>query len=92
MALAPATQATLHYFRGVHEGVPGVIAETATREPPPARATARALCGSKIAKRTVTVWVSIPQPAGTRPSASLSFGIVLVSRFPSGYAVWFQVH
>lgn len=93
-ALGPATQAALRYYRHSHEGVRavgGVIAETATRQPPPARATARAWCGARIAHRTVTVTASLPERPGLN-SSSLSFGIVLVSRFAHGYAVWADIH
>lgn len=49
------------------------------------------MCGARIAARTVLVRVSLPELPGTS-SASLSFGLVLVSRFAKGYAVWFQLH
>lgn len=93
-ALGGASEAALRYFRSVHGGVAGVrgaIVQTATRQPPPARATARSMCGAQIARRSVLVNVSLPEPHGLN-SASLSFGIVLVSRFASGYRAWFQLH
>lgn len=93
-ALGGASEAALRYYRDVHGGiaaVPGMIVQAATRQPPPARATARQMCGARIAARTVLVGVSLPEPPGTN-SASLSFGLALVSRFTSGYAVWFQLH
>jgi hypothetical protein len=93
-ALGGASAAALRYYQAVHGGIApvrGVIVEAATRQPPPARATARQLCGARIAARTVLVRVSLPEPPGTH-SASLSFGLALVSRFASGYAVWFQLH
>lgn len=93
-ALAPATNAALRYFHDRHEGIAGVsgaIAETATRQPAPARATARALCGDQVARRTVTVTVRLPQPPNEQ-SASLALGVVLVSHFANGYRVWFEVH
>ena len=93
-ALGGASAAALRYYRAVHGGIApvrGVIVEAATRQPPPARATARQMCGARVGARTVLVRVSLPEPPGTH-SASLSFGLVLVSRFANGYAVWFQLH
>ncbi len=91
-ALGDASEAALRYYRDVyrrHGRSPGVIVQAATRQPPPARATARQMCGARIAARTVLVRVSLPEPPGTN-SASLSFGLARVSRFANGYAVWFS--
>jgi hypothetical protein len=95
-ALGPATEAALRYLEAPRNDISGfrqrAIAETATRQPPPERSTARYLCGDLIANRTVLVDVTFPRAKPTR-SASLSFGIVLVSRFPPNrYLVWFQLH
>ena len=93
-ALGGASAAAVRYYRAVHGGIApvrGVIVEAATRQPPPARATARQMCDARVGARTVLVRVSLPEPPGTH-SASLSFGLVLVSRFATGYTVWFQLH
>jgi hypothetical protein len=46
-------------------------------------------CGAKARARTVVVELRFPQ---MQPSASLSEGVVDVSRFPAGYQVWRVVH
>jgi hypothetical protein len=50
---------------------------------------ARLNCGSRAQNRTVVVWLEFP---AMRPSASLSQGVVLVSRFDSEYRVWALLH
>jgi hypothetical protein len=42
-------------------------------------------CSDKVRRRTVVVDLLFPKML---PSASLSEGVVLVSRFPAGYRVW----
>ena len=42
-------------------------------------------CSDKLRRRTVVVDLLFPKML---PSASLSEGVVLVSRFPTGYRVW----
>ena len=46
-------------------------------------------CGAKTRARTVVVELRFPRLA---PSASLSQGVVDVSRFANGYRVWAVVH
>ena len=46
-------------------------------------------CGARARARTVVVELRFPRMA---PSASLSEGVVNVSRFPNGYRVWAVVH
>ena len=46
-------------------------------------------CGKKIQARTVVVELRFPEEL---PSASLSEGVVFVSRFKSGYEVWEVAH
>jgi hypothetical protein len=46
-------------------------------------------CGAKARARTVVVELQFPR---MEPSASLSEGVVDVSRFPGGYRVWRVVH
>ncbi len=50
---------------------------------------ARATCGRRVENRTVVVYLEFP---AMRPSASLSQGVVLVSRFAGEYRVWAQLH
>ena len=49
----------------------------------------RTQCGAKVARRTVVVQLLFPRML---PSASLSQGVVFVSRFPRGYRVWEVAH
>jgi hypothetical protein len=49
----------------------------------------RRMCGKHVARRTVVVYLAFPK---MRPSASLSQGVVFVSRFPHGYRVWHVAH
>jgi len=54
--------------------------------------TARAVsikCGRLVRQRTVLVWLFFP---AMRPSASLSQGVVAVSRFDGEYKVWALLH
>jgi hypothetical protein len=46
-------------------------------------------CGARAAARTVVVQLRFPRMA---PSASLSQGVVDVSRFAHGYRIWAVVH
>jgi len=46
-------------------------------------------CGAKARERTVVVELRFPREA---PSASLSEGVVDISRFTNGYRVWAVVH
>ncbi|HZC52000.1 MAG TPA: hypothetical protein VE441_05840 [Mycobacterium sp.] len=48
-------------------------------------ASTRFNCSDKARRRSVVVDLLFPQML---PSASLSEGVVLVSRFPTGYRVW----
>jgi hypothetical protein len=50
---------------------------------------ARVKCGTALQRRAVVVWLSFP---AQRPSASLSQGVVLVSRFGAAYRVWAVLH
>lgn len=49
----------------------------------------RRQCGGKVARRTVVVQLLFPR---MRPSASLSQGVVFVTRFHRGYRVWEIAH
>jgi hypothetical protein len=48
-----------------------------------------AMCGARVARRTVVVQVLFPW---LLPSASLSQGVLFVGRFHGGYRVWFAAH
>jgi hypothetical protein len=50
---------------------------------------ARVKCGRRAQNRTVVVSLDFP---AMRPSASLSQGVVLVSRFAGEYRVWALLH
>jgi hypothetical protein len=50
---------------------------------------ARLKCGRRMQERTVVVYLEFP---AMRPSASLSQGVVLVSRFAGQYRIWAQLH
>ena len=49
----------------------------------------RVKCGRRAQRRTVVVRLDFP---AMRPSASMSQGTVLVSRFDGSYRVWAQLH
>lgn len=51
---------------------------------------ARAICGRRVQSRTVVVYLEFPAMRPT--SASLSQGVLLVSRFAGEYRVWAQLH
>lgn len=55
----------------------------------PRGAQVSAQCGAKVRLRTVVVELRFPR---LLPSASLSEGVVDVSRFAGGYRVWNVVH
>jgi hypothetical protein len=48
-----------------------------------------AMCGKKVAARTVVVQMLFPKML---PSASLSQAVVFVGKFAHGYGVWFVAH
>jgi hypothetical protein len=50
---------------------------------------ARTKCGARVQNRTVVVNLEFP---AMLPSASLSQGVVLVSKFAGEYRVWAQLH
>jgi len=92
-ALAGARNAALDQARAVYRGT-NLKGMRATRV---VRAThdrerggyARVKCGRRMQERTVVVYLAFP---AMRPSASLSQGVVLVSRFSGQYRVWAQLH
>jgi hypothetical protein len=92
-ALAGATQAALDQARYLYRGtnLEGMRATRAAlaRNDPDRGGYARLKCGRRMQERTVVVYLEFP---AMRPSASLSQGVVLVSRFAGQYRIWAQLH
>lgn len=93
-ALAGATLAALAEAPAVYRGtkLKGMRATEAVlaRVDDAARGGyARATCGRRVQNRTVVVYLEFP---AMRPSASLSQGVLLVSRLAGEYRVWAQLH
>jgi hypothetical protein len=92
-ALAPAVLAALDDVDRRYTG----IDTDGARVVKAARATfdqdrggyAKAKCTTRIQNRTIVVYLEFPK---MRPSASLSQGVVLVSRTVKGYRVWATLH
>jgi hypothetical protein len=88
-ALAALDQAPAVY-RGVKLAGMRVTAAMLARDDDRARGGyARVKCGRRAERRSVVVWLDFP---AMRPSASLSEGVVLVSRFAGEYRVWALLH
>jgi hypothetical protein len=66
-----------------------VVSATRTTVAGPRGAQVARECGATARARTVIVELRFPRMA---PSASLSEGVVDVSRFPNGYRVWAVAH
>jgi hypothetical protein len=93
-AIAAATRAALAQARVLYKGtnLKGLRATTATlaRFSDPGRgAYARVTCGRRVENRSVVVALEFP---AMLPSASLSQGVLLVSRFAGRYRVWAVLH
>jgi hypothetical protein len=93
-AVARATLAALDQapavYRGTKlEGMRATEAILARLDDPGRGGYARVTCGRRVQSRTVVVYLEFP---AMRPSASLSQGVVLVSRFAGEYRVWAQLH
>jgi hypothetical protein len=93
-ALAGATLAALDQapavYRGTKlKGMRATEAILARLDDPGRGGYARVKCGRRVQNRTVVVYLEFP---AMRPSASLSQGVVLVSRFAGEYRVWAQLH
>jgi hypothetical protein len=93
-AVARASLAALDQARAVYGGLErkGMRVTRAALAPDdrtPRGAYARAKCGRAAQRRTVVVYLEFP---AMRPSASLSQGVVLVSRFAGAYRVWARLH
>jgi hypothetical protein len=88
-ALAALDQAPVVY-RGTNlEGIRVTEAILARLDDPGRGGYARVKCGRRVQSRTVVVYLEFP---AMLPSASLSQGVVLVSRFAGEYRVWAQLH
>lgn len=92
-AIAGATRAALDQaptvYRGTDlAGMRATEAILATRDKDRG-GYARLKCGRVVQQRTVVVYLQFP---AMLPSASLSQGVVLVSRFAGAYRVWAQLH
>jgi hypothetical protein len=90
-ALAPASRAALDSERGRYEalGTRPLVTRAALAEfDQPHGQLARRQCGRRVARRTVVVYLESGSARFRRRRPSLSQGVVLVSRFPSGHRVW----
>ena len=90
-AVIPAIQAALDAVPEIYgeEGHDPTRVNGAVRDDENRGITARRQCGSRAWHRTVVVYLFFPK---LRFSASLSQGVVFVSRFKDGYHVWEAVH
>lgn len=88
-ALAALDQAPMLY-RGLKLRGMRVTVSVLARDDDPGRGGyARVRCGRRAQDRTVVVGLEFP---AMRPSASLSQGVVLVSRFGGRFRVWAVLH
>jgi hypothetical protein len=89
-APAPATEAARTAAPNIYgvERVRADVAARATHDRERGRQV-KTMCGRFLYRRTVVVYMTFPE---LLPSASLSQGIVFVSRFEDGYRVWFVAH
>ena len=93
-AIAQATVAALAeahtVYRGTKlKGMRATKAVLARLDDPGRGGYARVKCGRRAQARSVVVYLEFP---AMRPSASLSQGVVLVSKFAGEYRVWAQLH
>jgi hypothetical protein len=88
-ALAALDQAPAVYHGTKLERMRVTQAILARLDDPGRGGYARVQCGRRVQNRTVVVYLEFP---AMRPSASLSQGVVLVSRFAGEYRVWAQLH
>jgi hypothetical protein len=93
-SLAGATLAVLDQADAVYggtklEGMRTTKAVLARVDDPGRGRCARVECGRRMQNRTIVVYLEFP---AMRPSASLSQGVVLVSRFAGRYRVWSRLH
>jgi hypothetical protein len=91
-ALAGATRAALSQAHPLYRdlNLDGMRATEAVLAPfNPDRGGYARKCGTAVDKRTVVVYLEFP---AMKPSASLSEGVVLVSRLRGSYRVWAVLH
>lgn len=91
-AIAGATDAALRQAHALYRAVDtraarAMLAELAP-SPDPRVAEVSKQCGRRVASRTIVVALSFP----AMKSASLSEGVVFVSKFSRGYRVWEVAH
>ena len=91
---AVATSEALHevarLYRGYRfKGMRVDLAERAALDHDPRAQHARVVCGRRVQRHTVVVFLTFP---AMTPSASLQQGVLLVARFKRGYRVWYRLH
>lgn len=89
LARRAALRSVASLYRGVNTRGARVISAKRAIQAGPRGAQVGRECGAKARARTVVVELRFPRML---PSASLSEGIVDVSRFAKGYRVWSVVH
>lgn len=88
--LAGAVFAALRQSRRVYRSRSVRITEAILASRDPYRGGyVRRNCGPRVRKRTIVVYLRFPS---SLPSASLSQGVVLVSRFKGRYRIWARLH
>lgn len=91
--LSGAVQSALAAMPALYPGVDleGALADRASLATSDRRRGQRAKekCGKRVYERTVVVYLEFP---AMRPSASLSQGVVLVTRTLRGYVTWERLH
>jgi hypothetical protein len=88
-ALAALDQARVLYRGFKLKGMRVTVSILARNDDAGRGGYARIKCGRRAQNRTVVVGLEFP---AMRPSASLSQGVVLVSRFAGEYRVWALLH
>ena len=88
-ATAALAQAPTVYRGTKLKGMRATKSVLARSDDPGRGGYARVKCGRDAQAKTVVVYLEFP---AMRPSASLSQGVVLVSKFADEYRVWAQLH
>ena len=88
-ATAALAQATTVYRGTKLKGMRATKSVLARSDDPGRGGYARVKCGRDAQAKTVVVYLEFP---AMRPSASLSQGVVLVSKFADEYRVWARLH
>jgi hypothetical protein len=91
--IAVATDAALAQVRDAYSGIDTSRAQANIASRAAADAArgpqVKRQCGERVAARTTIVYLFFPE---MRPSASLTQGVVFVSRFSGGYRIWQVAH